>query len=74
MNDIENSAVNLDGSKNIGADGIDENNSEAAKAKKKLESARSKGANERSRGGGGTLGKVAEFLGSDTPRDHGRDR
>jgi len=73
MQDIENSAVNLDGSKNIGTDGIGESNSESEKAKKKLESARNKDTSERSRGGGG-LGKVAEFFGNDTPRDRGRDR
>jgi hypothetical protein len=75
MKDIETDAVSLDGSKNIGADGIDEINSEGMKAKKKLEAARDKGAGERSqRGGGGLMGKASEFLGNDTERDRGRDR
>jgi hypothetical protein len=74
MNDIENSAVNLDGSENIGAQGIEESNSEAAKAAKKLKDARDKDAGEHGRGGGFGLKKVAEFIGNDSPRDRGRDR
>lgn len=73
MNDIENSAVNLDGSENIGTQGIDEANSEAAKAMKKLKDARDKDGGERGRDGkgGGVVGRVAKFIGDS---DHGRDR
>ena len=73
MNDIENSATNIDGSENIGAQGIDEANSEAAKAMKKLKDARDKdGGQEHGRGGGGGglgLGKVAKFIGDSDGRD-----
>ncbi len=72
VNDVENSAVNLDGSENVGTQGIDESNSEAARAMKKLKDARDKDAGEHGRGGGGLgIGKVAEFLGDS---DRGRDR
>jgi len=70
MNDVENSATNLDGSENIGAQGIDENNSEAAKAARKLKNARDKDAGpaKGKEGGGFGIGKVIESLGD------GRDR
>ncbi len=73
MNDIENSAVNLDGSENVGTQGIEESNSEAAKAMKKLKDARDKdGGQEHSDGkGGGVVGRVAKFIGDS---DRGRDR
>ncbi|NLT23069.1 MAG: hypothetical protein GXX82_08485 [Syntrophorhabdus sp.] len=75
MNDVENSATNLDGTENIGAQGIDEANSEAAKAAKKLKDARDKDGQEPGRGGGGLgIKKIAEFLGDSSPRDRGRDR
>lgn len=70
MNDVENSATNLDGSENIGAQGIDENNSEAAKAMRKLKDARDKDSPEKGRAGGGLgIKKVAEFLGDSGGRD-----
>jgi len=77
INDVENSAKNIDGTPDIETDGIDEIKCEMAKAKGRFDEAvkRNKNIGEHSRGGGGgTLGKVAEFLGNDSPRDSGRDR
>ncbi|OPY01464.1 MAG: hypothetical protein A4E60_01701 [Syntrophorhabdus sp. PtaB.Bin047] len=71
IKDIETDAVNIDGSENIASQGIDEANSEAAKAARKLKDARDKDGGERGRGGGFGIGKVAEFLGDS---DRGRDR
>ncbi len=70
MNDIENSATNLDGTENIGTQGIDESNSEAARAARKLKDARDKDGQEHGRGGGGgVVRRVAEFLGDSGGRD-----
>lgn len=70
IKDIETDAVNIDGSENVGTQGIEEANSEAAKAMRKLKDARDKDAGpEKGRGGGGLgIGKVIESLGD------GRDR
>lgn len=70
MKDIETDAIHIDGTENIASQGIEENNSEAAKAMKKLKDARDKDGQGHGRGGGGLgLKKVAEFLGDSGGRD-----